>query len=147
MPIYALNKKATHNYKIVDKFEAGIKLLGHEVKSVKQGGLKLSGAYVTINQGHAFLLNAQITVYKPAGKINDYNPKRTRALLLHKKELRKLIGLANQKGVTLVPLKAYSKKNLIKLEFGVGRGVKEYEKREKLKKRQAQKSIRRALKN
>ncbi len=147
MPIFATNKRALYDYKISDKFEAGLKLLGHEVKSIKKGGLKLRGAYVTINQGQAFLINAHVTTYKPAGPLPEYDPKRSRLLLLNKKELRKLIGLTNQKGVTLVPLKSYSKKNLIKLEFGVGRGAKEYEKREKIKKRQDRKTIRRALKN
>ncbi len=147
MPTYAINKRAKGDYKISDKFEAGIQLLGHEVKSVKQGGLKLVGSYVTIQQGRPTLINAHIAPYKPAGVIKAYDPKRTRQLLLNKKEIRSLIGITNEKGITLVPLRVYSKRNLIKLEFGVGRGAREYEKRDKLKKRDSDRNIRRALKN
>lgn len=146
MPAFAINKKAKGDYKILDTYDAGIKLTGAEVKSIKSGGLKLAGAFVTLQRGGLQLTNAHVSKYKPAGPQPSYNPTRSRPLLVKKAELKKIIGTMNQKGLTMVPLRAYSARNLIKLEFAIARGKRQFEKREVLKKRSEQKTMRAALK-
>jgi len=145
MATFAINKRAKADYKLLETFDAGIKLSGAEVKSVKGGGLKLTGSYVTVNRGQLQLTNAHIAPYKPAGVQEDYDPKRSRQLLVKKSELRTIAGMLNEKGLTLLALKAYSKKNLVKLEIAVARGKKQFEKRESIKKSEDQRSMRRAL--
>ncbi|MFH0831032.1 MAG: SsrA-binding protein SmpB [Parcubacteria group bacterium] len=147
MSVYAINKRARSDYQLLETYEAGLKLTGPEVKSVKMGGLRLVGAYVTIHAGQMQLLNAHISRYKPAGPMPEYDPARSRPLLLKKRELREIIGQMHQKGLTLVPIRAYSKRNLIKLEFAVARGKRQYEKRDVLRKREAQRTIARALRS
>ncbi|KKU88070.1 MAG: SsrA-binding protein [Candidatus Gottesmanbacteria bacterium GW2011_GWA2_47_9] len=124
-----INKKALHEYTIQDRFEAGIHLLGMEVKSVKGGHASLEGAFVRIIGAEAYLVNAQIFPYLYA-RPEAYDPKRTRKLLLHKNELISLKSKVEGSNLTLVPLSWYTKGPLIKLEIGIARGKKQYEKRE-----------------
>ncbi|MCM8787562.1 MAG: SsrA-binding protein SmpB [Candidatus Omnitrophica bacterium] len=147
MKTLAFNRRAKHDYKISETFEAGLVLTGQEVKSAKQGNVSLKGSYVTIKNNEAWLLNAYITPYKMAGPLPGYDPTRSRKLLLKKSELKSLIGKKQEKGLTLVPLCIYNKKGLLKLEFGIGRGKKKYDKREDIKKKEARRKIERALRN
>ncbi len=145
MPTLATNKRATFDYEILQTYEAGLVLAGYEVKAVKLGHISLKGAYVVINGSEAFLLNAHISPYQPKNMPLDYEPTRSRKLLLHKSEIRGLIGESKEKGLTLVPIKVYSKHGLIKLEFGLGKGKKKIDKREDIKKREDKLKIQRAL--
>lgn len=147
MPVLAKNPRAKFDYHIKETFEAGIVLAGYEVKAIKKGHISLKGAYVTLKNEEAYLINAHISPYQPKNMPKDYEPTRTRKLLLHRKELKSLIGQTKQKGLTLVPMRVYTKRNRIKLEFGLGRGKKKYDKRESIKKREAQRRIDRALKD
>lgn len=136
MKIYALNKRATYDYDILEKFEAGLVLKGYEVKAIRVGRIGLGGAYVVIKDDEAFLINADIPPYQPKNVPEDYKPDRTRKLLLHKKEIKSLIGRGREKGLTLMPLRVYDKKGKLKLEFGIGRRKKKIDKRELIKKRE-----------
>jgi SsrA-binding protein len=151
MATYAVNKRAHYDYEISDKYEAGISLLGYEVKSIRNKHVSLKGAFVTIkagkgNDSEIYLTNAHIPKYEKATTIDAYDPDRPRKLLLHSKEIAKLIGKKQEQGLTLVPLRIYSAHNLIKLEFGIGRGKKKYDKREDIKKRDTDLEMRRAMK-
>jgi len=143
---FALNKRAKFDYEILETFEAGLVLKGHEVKSIKTGHISLKGSYVTIKDGEAYLLNALISPYQPKNTPEDYEPTRSRKLLLHKKELKYLLGKGKMKGLTLVPIRVYNKKGKIKLEFGIGRGKRKIDKRELIKKREDKRKIERAIK-
>lgn len=151
MKIITQNKRAKFDYEILETFEAGIVLQGFETKSIKSGNVSLKGSYVVIqNTGptgtpEAWILNMHIGVYKQAGKMPNYNPTRSRKLLLHKKEINYLIGKQQQKGLTLVPISIYTKKSRLKLEFGLGRGKRKIDKREKIKEREFKRRINRAL--
>ena len=145
MTIIAKNKKALHNYEILEKLEAGIVLTGQEVKSVKLGHIRLQGSYVKIRSDEAWLHGAHISKYRHAGDLPDYNPERERKLLLHKRELRQLIGKAKEKGLTIAPISVYTKRNKIKVEIAIVRGRRARDKREIIKKREAQRKIHRAL--
>jgi len=142
MTTIATNKRAFFDYQILETFEAGIVLTGQEVKSIKTGHISLAGSYVIIRGGEAWLTGAHVSPYKMAGLLPGYDPTRSRKLLLHKKELFSLIGKIKQKGLTLVPLKVYTKKGKIKLEFGLARGKKKYEKKEAIKKREVERQLR-----
>lgn len=143
----AINKRALFDYQILEKLEAGIVLTGAEVKSVKNGHISLKGSYVTFRNGEAYLLNAHISPYKKSGKIAGYDPTHTRKLLLNKSELKRLIGRSSEKGLTIVPLKVYNtRRGRLKVEIGVGRGKKQFEKREIIKKRETEREIRSRLK-
>ena len=146
MAIISVNKRAGFDYEILERFEAGIVLSGQEVKSIKTGHISLAGAFVTLIGSEAWLTNAHVPPYKMAGQVLDYDPTRSRKLLLRKKELASLYGKIKQKGLTLVPIRVYTKGNKIKLEFGIGRGKKKYEKRDLIKKREVDKKIREAMK-
>lgn len=146
MPNITVNKKVFFDYEILETFEAGIVLFGHEVKSIKTGHINLDGAYVVLQNNEAYLLNAKIPAYQPANTPKEYDPARSRKLLLRKKELIYLIGKSAQKGLTLAPLRVYTKRSKIKLEFGLAKGKRKYEKRELIKKRETQKEIERGLK-
>jgi len=128
------NRRAYYDYDILDKFEAGIILSGAEVKSVKQGKIKLEASFVKIVNGEAFLINAHIHPYQFADN-RDYTPTRTRKILLHKDEIQSLLTKTAQSGLTLVPLSCYTIGRLIKLEIGIGKGKKKWDKRETIKKR------------
>lgn len=146
MKTLVLNKRAKYDYEILDKFEAGLILKGYEVKSVKNGHMSLKGAYVTVKDNEIYLINANISAYQPKNTPEDYDPGRSRKLLLHKTEIKYLTGKSREKGLTLVPIKVYTKKSRLKLEFGIGRGKKKIDKREKIKKREIKKEIERKLK-
>jgi SsrA-binding protein len=146
MKILAENKKVYFNYDIIEKFEAGLVLTGHEVKSIKSGRVNLAGSYVVLKNEEAFLLNATVPPYQPKNVPPDYNPSRLRKLLLQKSEIKYLIGKSQQKNLTLVPLKVYTKKGKIKLEFGLAKGRKKANKKELLKKRTVDREIERELK-
>lgn len=146
MATLVINRRAKYDYTILEKFEAGLVLAGHEVKSAKKGHMSLKGSYVTINEKEAWLINAFISPYQPKNTPEDYDPARSRKLLLHKKEINSLIGKKKQKGLTLVPLRVYTKHNRVKLEFALGQGKRKIDKREKIKQRETKRSIDRALK-
>ena len=146
MGTLAINKKAGLDYFLFDQYEAGLVLNGQEVKSVRSGQVSLKESFVTLKGTELYLTNAYIAPYKQAGlkQIND--PTRARKLLLRKSEIRQLIGKVRTEGLTLVPLKIYTKKRLLKLSFAVGKGKKKFDKREDIAKREAKRNIDRALK-
>ncbi len=146
MPTLAVNRRAKFDYEILDVFEAGLVLKGYEVKSIKQGHVGLKGSYVAIKDGEAYLLNAMVPPYQPRNIPGEYDPTRPRKLLLRKKEIRSLVGKSKEKGLTLVPLRVYTRKGKIKLEFGIGRGKRKIDKRELIKKREDKRKIERAMK-
>jgi SsrA-binding protein len=142
--IIASNRKASHDYFIEDRFEAGIVLLGTEIKSVRAGRVSLREAYVTTDEDEAWLMNANIAPYDPASRMN-HDPKRRRKLLLHKKEIAKLADGIRQKGYTVVPLSMYLKSGKAKVEIALARGKKQYDKRRDLAKRDAEREMLRSL--
>lgn len=135
------NKGAFSDYEILEKFEAGIALLGMEVKSLKKSQASLVSAYVVIRQGQAFLLNAAIAPYQPKNTPPDYQPQRTKKLLLNTREIEYLSRKTRQQRLTLIPLRVYNKNGLIKMEIALARGKKKFDKREALKKREIKKKI------
>jgi len=146
MTTLAFNKRANFDYEISDKYEAGLVLTGPEVKSVKMGHISLKESFVTAKGTELYLTNAHITPYKHAGEIKNYDPTRPRKLLLRSTEIKHLTGKIRIKGLTLVPIRVYTKKRLLKLEFGVGKGKKKYDKRETISKREVERNIKRELK-
>jgi SsrA-binding protein len=146
MANYAENRKARFDYEVLDKYEAGIELTGHEVKSVRSGGMALLGAFVIVRGGEAYLINANITPFQPKNAPEDYDPLRNRRLLLTKKEIAELGGTEKNKSLTIVPLAVYSKGRKIKLELAVVRGKKKFDKRETIKRRDTERDIRRRMK-
>lgn len=145
MKLFAKNKRAFYDYEIQDVVEAGIILQGHEVKSVKTGHISLKGSYVSVNQDEAWLLNAHIPPYKHASDLDDYNPDRSRKLLLHRNEIKRFIGKKQERGISIVPIKVYGKRGLIKVQIGIGRGKRNIDKREKIKQRQDNRDARRMM--
>lgn len=145
MKIVAQNRKAFHDYSIEETTEAGIILTGTEVKSLREGKANLKDSYVIIKDTEVLLLNCHISPYTH-GNIMNHDPVRTRKLLLHKKEIARIQGKALQKGYSLIPLKIYFKGPLAKVEIGLARGKKMFEKRESIKKREADREIERAMK-
>jgi SsrA-binding protein len=146
MAVLALNKKARFDYQILEPFEAGLVLTGQEVKSVRAGHMRLNGAYVTIARGAVWLVGSHVPRYPQAGPLPDYDPERMRQVLLHKREYLKLVGKLKTKGLTLVPLQVYTLGSRIKLEFGLARGKKEFQKKETIKQRDLDRDIRRTVK-
>ncbi len=142
----AVNKKALFDYEILEKYEAGLVLSGQEVKSVRSGHMSLKGAYVTFHNGEALLTGAHITRYKPAGPLPDYDPERSRKILLKAREVRYLQGKTQEKGLTIIPVSVYTKNHFIKVEIAVGQGRHKYDKREVIKKRDTEREIKRSLK-
>lgn len=140
--VIASNDRARHDYEILDTVEAGLVLTGQEVKSAKTGHMKLKGAHVAFAGGEAWLLGSHIAKYPKAGPLPDYDPERSRKLLLHKKQLDTLRGKREEEGLTVVPLRAYMRDGRIKLEVAVARGKKQYEKRETIKKRELDREAR-----
>jgi len=143
--IIAKNRKAFHDFEIIETYEAGISLQGTEVKSLREGRVNLKDSYALIKNSEAFLLNCHINPYSH-GNIQNHDPLRTRKLLLNKKEIDKLLGNTTQQGFTLVPLKIYFKNNKIKVEIGVARGKRQYEKRASIKEKEANREIERHMK-
>lgn len=146
MPTLIQNKKATFNYEILERFEAGAELFGYEVKSLRNGKGKLDGAHVVVRGGEAYLVGASIPAFQPKNAPKEYEPERPRRLLLTRKELKTLIGLDSAKGLTLVPLLWYTKGSLVKLAFASVRGKKKTDKRETIKKREADRDAERIMK-
>lgn len=145
MKILAKNRRATFDYQITDKLVAGIVLSGSEVKSAKAGHASLKGSFIVVRDGEAYLTNAHITPYNRAGNAADMDPTRTRKLLLHKRQIDELAG-DKTSGISAVPLALLQDKSLIKVEIGLGRGKKRYDKREVIKKRDTDRDARRELK-
>lgn len=145
MPTLAENKKARFEYEILDVFEAGIVLTGPEVKSVRAGRMQLTGSYVTIANGKLLLIGGHVQRYPQAGAQPDFDPERSKTLLMHTREIAKIAGKLEQKGLTLVPLEVYTKGTRIKLKFGIGRGKKEFQKKETIKKRESDREVRRTM--
>ena len=140
------NRQARHLYEIFETYEAGIELVGTEVKSIRAGRVNLRDGYALIRKGEAWLINVHISPYQASGQYFNHDPRRSRKLLLHRKEISKLIGQVEKKGLTLVPLKMYFKGSWVKVVIGVGRGKKLHDKRETLKRRQADREMARAMK-
>jgi SsrA-binding protein len=147
MPTLAFNKRANFDYIISDKYEAGLVLTGQEVKSIKMGHISLKESFVTAKGMELYLTNAHITPYKHAGEMKNYEPTQPRKLLLRKSEIKHLLGKVKIQGLTLVPIRVYTKRRLLKLEFAVGKGKKKYDKRETISKREAERNMQRELKN
>jgi len=147
MKIIAENKKAGYKYQILEKYRAGIVLTGQEVKSVKMGRISLQGSFVVVKGGEVFLIGAKIPPYQPKNAPIDYDPQQSRKLLLKKEEIKKIIGKTGQKGLTMVPTMVYTDHGKIKIEFAVVKGKKKFDKREKIRKREIERKIRRELKN
>lgn len=146
MKPFSENSRAKFDYEILETFEAGVVLLGQEVKSAMAGNMNLAGSFVVVKPDGAYLLNTQIPPYQPKNAPADYDPSRTRKLLLKKEELKYLFGKSREHGLTIVPLSCYSMHSKIKILIGLARRKKTKDKRELLKKRQAEKDINRALK-
>ncbi len=144
--IIAKNPTAYHNYSIESTIEAGIVLAGTEIKSIRNGKINLKDTYVNIKDGEVFVYGMHISPYE-FGNIYNKDPLRTRKLLLNRREIDRLYGMIKQKGVSLVPTKMYFKGNHIKVEIGIGKGKKLYDKREDIAKKDAEMKIKRALKN
>ena len=143
----AVNRRASYDYDILQTYEAGIELRGFEVKAVKSGHINLAGSFAVIRGNEAWLLNAMIPAYQAKNAPADYDPQRTRRLLLHKAQIKELIGAASRQGLTIVPLKVYAKKNLVKVLIGLARHKKKGDKREIIKKRETEREILRTMKD
>jgi len=141
------NRQARFQYEILETYEAGVELKGTEVKSARAGKVNLRDGFALIRNGEALLMNVQISAHETTGQAFNHDPRRTRKLLLHKAELRKLTGQVQQQGLTLVPLKMYLKRGWVKVVIGLARGKKLHDKREDIKKREDQRNMQRALKH
>lgn len=144
--VIARNRKALHEYAIVDSWEAGIVLLGPEVKSIRDGKVSLAEAYARIDGNEVWLHGMHVTPYDPASQFNA-DPVRSRKLLLDRRQIRRLIGATQQEGMTLVPLDLYLRRGLVKVTLALGKGKKRFDKREDLKRRDAQREVQRAMKS
>jgi SsrA-binding protein len=142
----AVNRKAFHDYFIEEEYEAGIVLTGSEIKSVRRGKVNLRGAYARIQDGEAWLFDAHISPNDETGTIFQHEPTRPRKLLLHRREISRLLGKLEQKGLTLVPLDIHFKQRRAKVKLGVARGKKLYDKRESTAERESKRQIERVLK-
>ncbi len=147
MKSLVINRRAKYDYEIFDIYEAGLVLFGHEVKAIKTGKASLKSSFVTVKNSELFLINAYISPYQPKNTPHDYEPQRSRKLLLNKQEMVSLIGKLKQKGLTLVPIRLYNKKGKIKLEFALAKGKRKIDKRAKIKKREFEREKQRLLKN
>lgn len=143
--VVATNKKARHDYEIIDTFETGIVLSGTEVKSMRAGKINLKDSYARVINGELWLLGVHISPYSH-GSYNNHEPERDRKLLIHKSEMRRLVGKIDSGGMTLVPLKVYFKRGWAKVQLALARGKKHYDKRQSLAKRDAGREIQRQLK-
>jgi SsrA-binding protein len=144
--VIAVNRKAYHDYAVEETLEAGLVLTGSEIKSIRQGRLNLRDAYARIEDGEAWLLGMHISPYQQAGRHDQHAPDRPRKLLLHREEIRRLTQQTQAKGMTLVPLKLALRRGRAKVELGLARGKKLYDKRQSLAEREAQRDIERAMK-
>jgi SsrA-binding protein len=144
--VIATNRKAFFNYEVLDRAEAGVALLGTEVKSIREGGLNFRDAYVDFRGGELFLVGCRIGPYSH-GNLMNHPDERDRKLLLHKREILKIGGKATEKGFTILPLKAYFKKGRVKLEIGLARGKKAHDKRESIKRKDIERETRQAVRS
>ncbi len=142
----AVNRKARHEYEIGETYEAGLVLKGSEIKSIRAGRVNLRDSYVRIKDGEAWVYNMHISPYPQASTHEQLDPKRPRKLLLHKREIGRLAGKVAERGMTIVPLRLYLKRNLAKLEIAVARGKKKYDKRAAIAEREARRQLERILK-
>lgn len=147
MTTYAENKKLRFDYEILETFEAGLRLTGQEVKSIRTQSVGLKGGFVTFHNNFAYLINVHIPLYKHTAPISGYDPLQNRVLLLKKREFEYLKGKSQEKGLTIAPLSLYTKGRLIKLEIALVRGKKQYDKRETIKKRDIERELRRQIKS
>jgi SsrA-binding protein len=143
MPVLAINKRARFDYEILDHYEAGLVLTGAETKSAKKGHIQMKGSYVTFHGTVPSIINMHISPYAKAGVQPGYNPTRSRLLLLNKRQITHLLGKKKEQGLSLIPLRVYTKNNRVKVEFGIGRGKKQQDKRETIKKREQNRDMRR----
>ncbi|WP_202223582.1 SsrA-binding protein SmpB [Okeania sp. KiyG1] len=140
------NRQARFNYHILETYEAGVALQGTEVKSIREGKVNLRDGYALIRNNEAWLLNVHISPYQKAGEFFNHEPRRSRRLLLHKQEIRKLIGKVEQQGLTLVPLRMYFKRGWVKVDIALAQGKKLYDKRETIKQRDDKRTMQRVMK-
>lgn len=143
--VIVTNRKARHNYEITNSVEAGLVLVGSEVKSLRQGKASLSDAYARVQKGEVWVIGMHIAHYKEATTEN-HDPLRERKLLLHRQEIKKLTRQVEEKGVTLIPLKLYFKNNIVKLDLGIARGKRKYDKKEAIAQRDAKRDLEREQK-
>lgn len=141
----AYNKRAKFDYELMETIEAGLELLGYEVKSVKAGNMSLKGAFITIHDNEALLTNATIPPWQPKNTPDSYDPARSRRLLLKKSELKALIGSKQAQGLTIVPIRAYTKHGRVKLEIALARGKKKHEKKEQKRESDIKRDVERLL--
>lgn len=146
MPSLATNKKARFDYEFLETFEGGLVLSGPEVKSVKKGSVQLSGSFLHLRDGELWLKHAHVAKYPAAGPQPGYEAQRDRKVLLHRRELSRLTGKLQTKGYTLVPVSLYTKGDKVKIEFALGRGKKQFEKRDVLKKRDVERELKARMK-
>lgn len=144
--IIAQNRKARHNYEVLDIMEAGLVLEGTEVKSLRSGKANLKDGYAVVEKGEVFLHNVYISPYEAASRFN-HDPERPRKLLLHRAEIRRLVGRTEQKGLTLIPMKLYFREGKAKVELALARGKKQYDKRQEIAAREMRRDLERELKN
>ena len=144
--VLATNRKAFHDYEVEETFEAGIALTGTEIKSVRAGSVNLRDSYVQVRNGELWLMNVHVAPYQPASRQNA-DPYRDRKLLMHRKEILRLFSHVKEKGLTLIPIKLYLKKNRAKLEIGLARGKKLYDKRDAIAKRENEREMQRSVKS
>ncbi|HJM82727.1 MAG TPA: SsrA-binding protein SmpB [Nitrospinota bacterium] len=142
-----VNRKARHNYNILDTIEAGVVLRGNEIKSIRDGSINIRESYAKVINGEVWLVGCHISPYKNQNTFDTYNPLRNRKLLFSRHEINKLVQAVQEKGLTLVPLKIYFRRGRAKLEIGIGRGKNTYDKRQDLKGKDAKREMERALKN
>ena len=141
----ARNRKAWHTYEITEKFEAGLMLKGSEVKSMRDGKATIHEAFARLRDGAFWVVGMDVALYSHAGPANNHEPRRARKLLLHNREIKKLAAKTQEKGVTLIPLSLYFVRGVAKLELGLARGKRKFDKRDKVKKRDADKSMRKSM--
>ncbi len=140
--VVSTNRKALHEYFILERHEAGLVLKGTEVKSLRQSAANLQDGYVVLRNGELWLVGMHISPFDK-GNINNHDPKRDRKLLMHRREIRKLAVKISEKGLTLVPLKVYFSKNIVKVEIGIAKGKRAYDKREAIARRETERQLRR----
>jgi SsrA-binding protein len=143
--VYAQNRKAFHDYHIEETYEAGIALTGTEVKSIRSGRVNLKDSYARVENGELFVYNMHISPYEQGNRFN-HDPLRVRKLLMHRREISKLIGLTREKGYTLIPIKLYVSKGFIKMGLALARGKKQYDKRDTIAAKEAKREVERAFK-
>lgn len=145
MATFADNRKARHNYEVLEEYDAGLVLSGAEVKAVREGGANLTGSYLSFERGELWIKGMTIARYSKAGRAEGYDPARPRKALMRKRELKSLLGKSQQKGLTLIPISLYARGRHIKLKFGLCRGKKSHDKREAKKRRDIERDVERHL--